>query len=142
MLRIDELDHKIVAHLLENGRESFATLGTRIGLSTAATKRRVDRMRADGVIRRFTVDVEPAALGWNIEAFVELYCEGRVPPSRMRDMIDTMPEVVEAFTVTGEADGLLLIRTSDAAHLEKALGTIRTYPGVSRTRSAIVLSRL
>jgi DNA-binding Lrp family transcriptional regulator len=141
-LRIDELDHKIVAHLLDNGRESFATLGTRIGLSTAATKRRVDRMRADGVIRRFTVDVEPAALGWNIEAFVELYCEGRVPPSRMRDMIDTMPEVVEAFTVTGEADGLLLIRTSDAAHLEKVLGTIRTYPGVSRTRSAIVLSRL
>ena len=84
-MRLDDLDHKILARLSENGRESYATLGQRIGLSTAATKRRVDRLRPDGVIRRFTAEIEPAALGWTIEAFVELYCEGRVPPDRMRE---------------------------------------------------------
>ena len=55
-LRLDDLDRKIIARLVENGRESFAALGIRIGLSTAATKRRVDRLRGEGVIRRFTAD--------------------------------------------------------------------------------------
>ena len=86
-MRLDEIDHKNLARLTDDGRESFDMLGHHIGLSTAATKRRVDRLRQGGVIRRFTADVEPAALGWTIEAFVEVYCEGRVPPDRMRDMV-------------------------------------------------------
>jgi DNA-binding Lrp family transcriptional regulator len=141
-LRPDELDRKILARLIENGRESFAALGQHVGLSTAATKRRVDRLRSEGVIRRFTADLEPAAMGWTIDAFVELYCEGRVPPDRMRDMVRNIPEVIEAYTVTGESDGILRVRAADTSHLEKVLGVIRNYPGVSRTRSALVLSRL
>jgi DNA-binding Lrp family transcriptional regulator len=140
--RLDDLDHKLLALLMENGRESFASLGQRVGLSTAATKRRVDRLRREDVIRRFTAEVEPAALGWTIEAFVELYCEGRVPPDRMRELVRTIPEVVEAYTVTGEADGILRVRASDTADFEKILGIIRNHPGVLRTRSALVLSRL
>jgi DNA-binding Lrp family transcriptional regulator len=140
--RLDELDHKLLALLVENGRESFAALGQRVGLSTAATKRRVDRLRHEQVIRRFTAEVEPAALGWTIDAFVELYCEGRVPPGRMRELVRTIPEVVEAYTVTGEADGILRVRASDTADFEKILGIIRNHPGVLRTRSALVLSRL
>ena len=142
LLRPDDLDRKILARLVENGRESFAALGQRVGLSTAATKRRVDRLRSEGVIRRFTADLEPAAMGWTIDAFVELYCEGRVPPDRMRAMVRSIPEVIEAYTVTGESDGILRVRAADTSHLEKVLGVIRNYPGVSRTRSALVLSRL
>lgn len=141
-MRLDELDHKILARLVDNARESYAAMGHAVGLSTAATKRRVDRLRSEGIIRRYTAEVEPAALGWSIEAFVELYCDGQVPPSRMRDMVATIPEAVEAYTVTGESDGILLVRCSDAVHLEQVLGTIRTYPGVNRTRSSIVLSHL
>jgi len=141
-LRIDSIDEKIIARLMENSRESYASIGGTVGLSTAAVKRRVDRLRSDGAIRRFTIDIEPAALGWTIEAFVELYCEGRVPPDRMRDLVRTIPEVVEAYTVTGESDGILRVRASDTGHFEKVLGLIRNHPGVTRTRSALVLSRL
>jgi len=123
-------------------RAGSATLSSRLGLSTAATKRRVDRLRFSGVIRRFTTDIEPAALGWTIEAFVEVYCEGRVPPDRMRELVSTIPEVAEAYTVTGEADGILRVRAADTGHFEKVLGIIRNHPGVSRTRSSLVLSRL
>ena len=62
VLRLDEIDHKILARLTEHGRESFAMLGHYVGLSTAATKRRVDRLRQTGVIRRFTAEIEPAAV--------------------------------------------------------------------------------
>ena len=141
-MRLDRIDEMILARLEENGRESYASLGDVVGLSTAAVKRRVDRLRAQGAIRRFTVDIEPAALGWTIEAFVELYCEGRVPPDRMRDMVANIPEVARAYTVTGEADGILVVRAEDANHFERVLGVIRNYPGVRRTRSSLVLSEL
>ena len=141
-LRIDGIDEKIIARLLENSRESYASIGGMVGLSTAAVKRRVDRLRADGAIRRFTIDIEPAALGWTIDAFVEMYCEGRVPPDRMREMVTSIPEVARAYTVTGESDGILVVRAENAAHFEKILGVIRNYPGVRRTRSSLVLSQL
>src|SRR3712207_2496157 len=140
--RLDDLDHKLLALLIENGRESFAALGQRVGLSTAATKRRVDRLRQERVIRRLTAEVEPAALGWTIDAFVELYCEGRVPPDRMRELVRTILGVVEAYPVPGGADGILGVRASDTGHFEKVLGIIRNHPGVLPTRSALVLSRL
>ncbi len=142
MLRVDDIDRKLIALLTEDGRMSLAGLGEKVGLSVAATKRRVDRLRRDQVIRGFTARVDQAALGWSIEAFVELYCEGRIPPEKMRELIAPIPEVVDAFTVTGDADGILIVRCADASHLERVLGVIRNHPGVSRTRSAIVLSRL
>lgn len=141
-MRLDDLDRRIIALLVEDGRLSFAGLGERIGLSTPATKRRVDRLVRDGVVRRFTAEIDPGALGWTIEAFVELYCEGRVPPEKMRALAQSVPEVVDAYTVTGEADGIVVVRAESPAHFEEVLGVIRNYPGVSRTRSAIVLSHL
>ena len=78
------------------------------------------------MIRRFTADIEPAALGWTIEAFVEVYCEGRVPPERMREMVSAIPEVVEAYTVTGEADGILRVRAADTATLRRCSASSAT----------------
>jgi DNA-binding Lrp family transcriptional regulator len=141
-LRIDDTDRKLLALLMEDGRQSYAALGQRVELSTAATKRRVDRLRREGVIRGFGADVDPIALGWSIEAFVEIYCNGRIAPEEMRQIADDIPEVHDAYTVTGEADGLLVVRCTDAAHLERVLGRIRTHHDVLRTRSSIVLSHL
>lgn len=141
-MRLDDLDHKIIARLVGNGRESFTRLGREIGLSTAAAKRRVDRLRAEGVIRRFTAEFEPTALGWTIEAFVELYCEGRAAPDRMAELARSIPEVSAAYTVTGEADATLVVGAVDATHFEKVLGVIRNNSCISRTRSAVMLSHL
>lgn len=63
MLRIDATDQRIIASLLEDSRRSFAAVGAEVGLSAPAVKRRVDRLRADGVVRAFTAVVDPAALG-------------------------------------------------------------------------------
>jgi DNA-binding Lrp family transcriptional regulator len=141
-LRIDETDRKLLALLIEDGRLSYASLGQQVDLSTAATKRRVDRLRREGVIRGFGADVDPTALGWGIEAFVEIYCNGQIAPEKMHDIAADIPEVYDAYTVTGEADGLLVVRCTDAAHLERVLGRIRTHHDVLRTRSAIVLSHV
>ncbi len=142
MLRIDATDQRIIASLLEDSRRSFAVVGAEVGLSAPAVKRRVDRLRADGVVRAFTAVVDPAALGWTVEAFVEVFCEGRVSPARIRTMVADIPEVEAAFTVTGDADALLHVRAADMTHFERVLETVRDHEGIKQTRSTVVLSRL
>jgi DNA-binding Lrp family transcriptional regulator len=139
---LDEIDQRIVAALREDGRASFAELGARIGLSAPAVKRRVDRLRADGVITGFTAVVEASALGWNTEAYVELYCQGKTNPATIAVAVSRHPEVVDACTVSGEADALLHVVAADMKHFEEVLERIGAEKFVVRTKSVLVLSRL
>lgn len=113
-----------------------------MSLSSPAVKRRVDRLRSTGVITGFTALVDPAALGQNTEAFVEIYCSQNTSPSTLREKLLGEPEVVAAYTITGEADALAHLLATDVAHLEATIERIRTKPGIARTKSIIVLSRL
>jgi DNA-binding Lrp family transcriptional regulator len=141
-LRIDELDRRIIARLIENARRSYREIGEQVGLSAPAVKRRIDRLSTAGAISRFTVNVDPRVLGWTVEAFIELFCAPRTPAAEIRKALAGYPEIVAAYTVTGDADALLHLRVTDAAHLEAALERMRAEPIVSQTRSVVVLSRL
>ena len=141
-MHIDAVDQRIIASLVADARASYAEVGARVSLSAPAVKRRVDRLRAAGVIRGFTAVVDPRAIGWNTEAFVELYCTGRTTPAQLAVAARRHPEVVGAYTVSGEADALVHLRAADIAHLEQALERLRAEPFVTSTRSMIVLSRL
>lgn len=141
-MRIDDVDQQIIALLVADARASYAEIGARVSLSAPAVKRRVDRLRAAGVIKGFTTIVDPAAVGWTTEAFVELYCTGRTTPAQLTVAARRHPEVVGAYTVSGQADALVHLRAADIAHLEQALERLRAEPFVTSTRSMIVLSRL
>jgi DNA-binding Lrp family transcriptional regulator len=141
-MALDELDRRIVAALVEDARATYAEVGTQVGLSAPAVKRRVDRLRASGAITGFSARVDPAALGWTTEAYVELYCRGRTSPADIAAAVSKHPEVTDACTVTGEADALLHIRAADVRHFEQVMERIGAAPFVVRTRSVIVLSRL
>jgi DNA-binding Lrp family transcriptional regulator len=141
-LQIDDVDHRIIAALITDARMSYADIGTAVSLSAPAVKRRVDRLRSSGVIRGFTAVVDPAAVGWRTEAFIELFCTGRTTPAQIGAATRRHPEVVGAYTVSGEADAIVHLRAADIAHLERALERLRGEPFVTSTRSMIVLSRL
>ncbi|MBQ1018911.1 Lrp/AsnC family transcriptional regulator [Micromonospora sp. D93] len=141
-MQIDAVDQRIIALLVADARASYADIGARVSLSAPAVKRRVDRLRATGVIRGFTAVVDPAAVGWTTEAFVELFCAGRTTPAQIGVAARRHPEVVGAYTVSGEADALVHLRAADIAHLEAALERLRAESFVTSTRSTIVLSRL
>ena len=139
---MDDIDARIVAALIKDARASYALVGSQVGLSAPAVKRRVDRLLAAGAITGFSARVDPAAMGWTTEAYVELFCGGRTSPNEIADAVRRYPEVVDACTVTGEADALLHIRAADVRHFEAVMERIRAEPFVVRTRSVIVLSRL
>jgi DNA-binding Lrp family transcriptional regulator len=109
--------------------------------AASAVKRRVDRLRASGAITGFTVTVDPSALGWTTEAYVELFCRGRTSPSAIGAALSKYPEVTGAATITGEADALLHIRPADVPHFQQVVEGFNAEPFWT-ARSVIVLSRL
>jgi DNA-binding Lrp family transcriptional regulator len=139
---MDDIDRQIVALLCEDARRSFSDIGITVALSAPAVKRRVDRLRERGIITGFTAVIPPDALGWTTEAFIELFCAGRTSPEQIRRSMARHPEVVGAYTVSGEADAIVHIRAADIAHLEQALERVRAEGFVTTTRSMVVLSRL
>lgn len=139
---MDAVDQRVIALLVADARTSYAEIGSKVALSAPAVKRRVDRLRASGVIKGFTAVIEPAAVGWTTEAFVELFCTGRTTPAQITVATRRHPEVVGAYTVSGQADALIHLRAADIGHLEQALERLRAEPFITSTRSMIVLSRL
>ncbi|MEY2468823.1 MAG: hypothetical protein QOF21_1521 [Actinomycetota bacterium] len=141
MLR-DETDRQIVALLVQDARRSFHDIGEHVGLSAPAVKRRVDRLEDTGVIRGYSAIVDRAVDGEVTETFVEVFCGGRTAPSDIRSIVEQFDQVVEAYTVSGDADALLMLRTRDIAELEDTVERIRAHNSVDRTKTVIVMSRL
>ena len=139
---MDAIDQRIIALLQEDARRAFQDIGSHVSLSAPAVKRRVDRLRADGVIRGFAAVIDPAAFGWPTHALVALYCSGRMAAGEVRAAVERHPEVVAAYTVAGEASAFLHVRARDTEHLEQALERLRDERGVTRTQTQVVLSSL
>ena len=139
---MDQIDQQIVALLRENARRSFQDIGQRVSLSAPAVKRRVDRLEVEGVIRGYSANVDPSAIGWDTHAFVELFCEGRISGEEVSAAVSEYPEVEAAYTIAGAPSAILHLRAADTRHLEDALERVRDTPGVIRTQTQVVLSTL
>src|SRR4051794_11209395 len=139
---MDPIDSKLVEALLHDGRAPYAELAKEVGLSVSATKRRVDRMRNRDVIRGFTAIVDPQVLGWHLPALVQLFTNGTVPFPTMQRDLEGLPEIVEAFTVSGAADAVLRIAVRDVVHLERVISRLRGLHYVQQTDTTMLLATL
>ncbi|MBF6167236.1 Lrp/AsnC family transcriptional regulator [Streptomyces gardneri] len=139
---MDDLDRRILEQLLRNARASFQEIGGVVGLSAPAVKRRVDRLVTAKQITGFTALVNPAALGWKTEAYVEVYYRDNISPAELKRSLDPIPQVVGVWTIAGEADALVHVMATDMAEIEVTVERIRENARVGRTRSAIVMSRI
>jgi DNA-binding Lrp family transcriptional regulator len=140
--RPDALDERILGCLTRDSRSTFAEIGEQVGLSASAVNRRVDRLVQEGIIERFTITVDRTRIGQRVEAFVELSCVGQVSAVEIGELVRRHPEVVAAWTVTGEMNALLQVVTLDVAHLEEVLERLRADRRVLSTTTLVVLSRL
>ena len=139
---MDPIDRQILALLVEDARRTLSDIGSQVSLSAPAVKRRIDRLEDDGVIGGYSAVLDASASIWRTEAFVELSCGDRTSVEEIKACIEGHPEVVAAYTVTGDADALLHVRAADTEHLERALERIRAHPNVVRTKTQLVLTRL
>ena len=139
---MDEIDRRIVALLREDARRSYDDMGQHVSLSAPAVKRRVDRLRASGAIRGFTAVVDHAALGDTTEALVELFYAPGTLLDAVAESLRAHAEVVEAWSVTGEADAIARVRTRGNADLERLIMDLQRDGLVERTRTQVIMSSL
>jgi len=139
---LDSIDRKIVALLQAQAKRTFAEIGSDVGLSATAVKRRVDRLESDGVIMGYGARINSRAMGEAIESLIEIYCADRTSPADVGRSLAKVEEIVSAFTVSGEADAVIRVRVDSIDHLEKLVERLRRDPNIVRTRTLIVLSTL
>jgi Lrp/AsnC family leucine-responsive transcriptional regulator len=140
--RVDALDQQILSLLVEDGRRTYDDIGRRVNLSAPSVKRRVDRLRSSGALEGFTAVVDHGAMGWNTEALVELFFRPGTQLDEVGHILREHPEVVEAWSVTGDPDAIARVRTEDNVALERLIMELQRNGLVIRTRSQVVMSRL
>ncbi|WP_113703428.1 Lrp/AsnC family transcriptional regulator [Nonomuraea lactucae] len=136
---VDDIDHRVLRLLREDGRRTFSEMAAEIGLSVAAVKRRVDRLREIGVITGFTVQIDHAKLGWGIEAFTELRYPGTTLVSDIVRTASEVPEVQAVYTIAGDPDALIHVRVRDLGHLQQIIDRLRRAGDVTGTKTLLVL---
>jgi Lrp/AsnC family leucine-responsive transcriptional regulator len=142
MTTLDEIDRKIVAALQAEGRLPIVDLADRVGLSATPCQRRVKRLEEEGLIVRYAALVSPAAMGFGLQALVEVTLEDHSEKTveAFEAAIRARAEVVACYAVTGDMDFLLHVFATDLASFSDfALKALLRMPGVKGTRSSFIM---
>jgi len=139
---VDELDLKILAMLREDGRRSFTEMAKRLRLSESTIRKRVLSLQTKGVIKRFTVEIEPSKIGVNTVAIVGFDVEA----TRLLEVADRLCELEEVRSVaTSAGDHMIMteIWTRDGRELTELISEkIGKIDGVKKICPAIILEKL
>lgn len=138
---MDAIDYRILERLQGNGRTTQLELSREVGLSQPAVAERIRKLEERGVILGYNARVDPAALGKDICAFVDVTIEHPKYFEAFTRKVLAMPEVLECHRVAGAASYLLKVRTENTRTLDTLLvQALRTIPGVNHTHTTIVLA--
>ncbi len=133
---LDEVNMRLLEELTRDPRLSMAELGRRIGMSSPAVTERVRRLEGAGVIRGYRLELDPAALGLPIAAFVRVRPDpGQLP--RVAELARSIPEVVECHRITGDDCFILKVHFPAMDQLDRLLDRLLLY---GTTTTSIVQS--
>ncbi len=139
---MDELDKKILRCLRENARMSASAIGMRVNLSVSAVIERIKKMEREGIIRQYTTLIDPAYVGRDICAYISVSLEHPKHNENFSQSVQKNSHIDECHYVTGDFDFLVKVATDSTRSLESILGEIKSIPGVSLTRTLVVLSTI
>lgn len=136
---LDERDLGIVAALQEDARATYADVGRLVGLSPSSVHERVRKLEQSGAIRAYRAVVDAEALGLYVTALIAVSPLDPRQPDDLPERVEELPEVVDCFSVAGESNYILKVRTRTTEHLEDLIRRLREKGGV-QTRTTVVLS--
>lgn len=142
MIALDAIDHKILALLQEDGRISNQALADKVALSPSACLRRVRMLEEAGAIAGYRAQLDARTLGLDVEAFVQVTMRQEVEGWHESFMaaVQSWPQVVGAWIVTGECNYILRIRARNLQEYSQfAIEHLHKERGVKEIRSNIVM---
>ncbi len=137
-ITVDETDHKILYHLQQNARISFADLAKVLPLSASATRERVQRLHDLGVIKKFGIEIDYKLFGLDLEVFIQIKVfQGQL--SNFLTVIKTFNEVKEAYRITGEQNVHLKVLLKGSLQLQSLIDKLMKY---GDTTTSVILSKI
>lgn len=140
MDRVDAIDAKILALLQANGRMKRNAIAEEVGLSVPSVSERMRKLQERGVLIGYHAVVDAKRLHYDITAFIRVAVDGSEHYPFVIEQACALEEVLEVHSSTGEGSHILKVRTRNTTTLERLLSRIQSWPGVSGTRTSIVLS--
>lgn len=141
---LDDTDRRLLKAVQDDAHLTAQELGERLNMSPSQAGRRRQRLEADGYIRSYAARLDPRKLGLTVQAFVQVQMATHGPEQsrQFARLVETHPEIVSAWTMTGEADYLLRVWCEDLGALNRLIHeTLLPHPAVSRVQSQIVMDQ-
>jgi Lrp/AsnC family leucine-responsive transcriptional regulator len=136
---VDRIDRALLSQLQHDATTPYTALGEAVGLSSAAAHERVRKLRDQGVIRATTIDVDPAAIGRDVLAYVHLEADAWMGGADTAEALRALDWIQEAHIIAGTASVLVKVRATSTQDLQNALKRLYDIPGVTGTRTTVVL---
>lgn len=144
-MTLDQTDERLLALLQRNAQATTNDLAEQLHLSASQIGRRKQRLEAEGYITRYAAHLAPEKLGLTVQSFVQvqLGTHGAENARSFARLTATRPEIISAWTMTGEADYLLRVWTRDLPALNRLIHEVLlAHPAVARVQSQIVMDQL
>jgi len=144
-MELDEIDSMILTELQRDGRVTSAELAGRVGLSASSALRRVRRLEDEGVIDRYVMLLNPAAIGRTVSVFVEISLDSQAEEllDEFEAAIRAAPEVMSCHLMAGDADYLVHVMCVDVADYERVHRQhLASLPHVARLRSSFAIREI
>jgi len=135
---MDEIDRILIHALARNADVTATELMKSVNLSIPAINKRIARLKAAGMIRKVTVLTDPKKMGKTVMAFVLVVLDRFSYMAAILDLVESDPDVLECYAVTGEYDYLIKICASDIEMLEEKLLALKNK-GVSKSHTLLTL---
>jgi len=135
---LDHTDQEIIKQLNQDGRKSYRQIAKELNLSVGTITNRVNKLRETGIIKGFQIQLDYAALGYNIETLIGIDNNGNI-----ENIINKYPEnIITAHKTTGQYDTLLYTRFKDTVELDMFLKSINEEEKVNKTYTQLVLDSM
>lgn len=142
---LDDTDRAILRELQQNARITTTELAQRVNLSAPGVLKRLKKLEENQVVRQYATLVNAEAVGYDMLCFVQVTLQRHEPNAvnLFREVVQTMPEVLECHHLTGEHDYLLKVIVRNRKHLESfLLETLTPVPGMDKIRTSLVLNEI
>ena len=144
-ITLDRYDLLLLDALQRDGNATHTALGAVVNLSASQISRRVQRLNESGLVAGYAALLDPMAIGLGVTAFASVILErhGSMQSDAFENAVAAIPEVMECFSVTGDADYFLRIVAQDLqAFSELMMKRVLRLPGVAHIKSSIALQKV
>ena len=136
---MDEIDSKILRILSENADATATEMMSQVNLSVPAINKRISKLRQSGMIRQFTILVDPEKVGKPIHAFILVVLHQHSGSAKLTEYIQSDPDILECYAVTGEYDYIIKVCARDVQQLEQKLNLLKQQKGVAKSYTMLSL---